>query len=138
MGERATEPVVLEARQVEAVPVRRARGARMAVLIGPDEGAPRFIMRRFLLAVGGKIPTHRHDTIEHEQVVVRGEMTIGLNDATHTVRPGDAIYIPAGTSHWYENRGSEEVEFLCAVPYTSDYETEWLEEPPDGAEPAEA
>ena len=131
------EPVVLESRQVETVPVRRARGARMAVLIGPDEGAPRFIMRRFLLAAGGRIPSHRHDTIEHEQVMVRGEMTIGLNDATHTVRAGDAIFIPAGTAHWYENRGSDEVEFLCSVPYTIDYATEWLEEPPEDAEPAE-
>lgn len=115
------------------MPVRRARGARMAVLIGPDEGAPRFIMRRFFLAAGGRIPTHRHDTIEHEQVIIRGEMTIGLDDAAHTVRAGDAIFIPAGTAHWYENPGTEEVEFLCVVPYTSDYATEWLEEPPEGA-----
>lgn len=138
MGESAAEPVVLKARQVEPVPVQRARGARMAVLIGPDEGAPRFIMRRFTLAPGGRIPTHRHDSIEHEQVMVSGEMTIGLGDKAHTVRAGDAIFIPAGTAHWYENAGTAEVEFLCAVPYTSDYATEWLEEPPEGAAPVEA
>jgi quercetin dioxygenase-like cupin family protein len=133
MDAEPTEPLVVTAQAAEPVPVRRARGARMAILIGPDEGAPRFIMRRFLLAPGGRIPAHRHDTIEHEQVVVRGEMTIGLGDAAHTVRAGDAIFIPAGTAHWYENRGSEEVEFLCAVPYTGDYATEWLEEPPADA-----
>jgi len=133
MDESVVEPVVLQSQQAEPVPVRFARGARMAVLIGPDEGAPRFVMRRFHLAAGGRIPTHRHDTIEHEQVVVRGEMTIGLNEATHTVRSGDAVFIPAGTAHWYENRGTEEVEFLCVVPYTGDYATEWLETPPAGA-----
>ena len=129
----STEPTVVSEKQAEQVPVRRARGARMAVLIGPDEGAARFVMRRFVLAANGRIPTHRHDTIEHEQVVLRGEMTLGLGDAVHTVRAGDAIFIPAGTAHWYENRGTEEVEFLCAVPLTVDYATEWLEEPPEGA-----
>ena len=105
----------------------------MAVLIGPTEGAPNFITRRFLLAPGAIIPTHLHPTIEHEQVVIRGEMVLGLGDEVRTVRAGDAVLIPAGCPHSYQNRGSEEVEFLCVVPATSDYATEWLEQPPAGA-----
>jgi quercetin dioxygenase-like cupin family protein len=133
MDEMASEPQVTQAGQANVVPVMRARGARMAVLIGPDDGAPRFIMRRFFLAPGGRIPAHSHESIEHEQVVIRGEMVIGLNDEVHTVQAGDAIFIPAGTAHWYENRGPREVEFLCVVPCTSEYSTDWLEEPPEGA-----
>jgi quercetin dioxygenase-like cupin family protein len=114
-------------------PVARARGARMAVLIGPDDGAPNFVTRRFVLEPGGRIPGHRHPSIEHEQVVLRGEMTIGLDQTTRHVSPGDAIFIPAGVAHWYENRGDEPVEFVCIVPRTVDYATEWLEDPPEGA-----
>lgn len=114
-------------------PVARARGARMAVLIGPDDGAPTFVTRRFVLEPGGRIPTHRHPHIEHEQVVLRGEMTIGLDQTTRDVSTGDAIFIPAGVSHWYENRGDEPVEFVCMVPRTTTYDTEWLEDPPKGA-----
>jgi len=133
MDDVASEPQVTQPEHANVVPVLRARGARMAVLIGPDDGASRFVMRRFFLAPGGRIPAHSHESVEHEQVVIRGEMVIGLNAEKHTVRAGDAIFIPAGTAHWYENTGAEEVEFLCVVPVTSEYSTEWIEEPPEGA-----
>jgi quercetin dioxygenase-like cupin family protein len=105
----------------------------MAVLIGPEQGAPHFITRRFVLAPGARIPAHRHPAIEHEQVMVRGEMMLGMDDEVRVVRPGDAVYLPAGCTHWYENRTADEVEFLCVVPRTDSYATEWLEEPPEGA-----
>lgn len=120
--------------EAPAEPVRRARGARMAVLIGPRQGAEQVVTRRFTLAPGGAIPEHRHDTIEHEQVVVSGEMALTLDGVERVVRAGDAVFIPAGTAHAYANRSQEqEVEFLCIVPATSDYRTEWLAEQPDGA-----
>lgn len=116
--------------------VARTRGARMAVLIGPAHSAAGgFITRRFVLAPGGKIPAHRHADIEHEQVVVCGEMVLTLDGEARTVRPGDAVLIPAGCAHAYENHGTAEVEFLCIVPHTSGYATEWLEDPPPGAFP---
>ncbi len=127
------EPLVGHKQEMKLVPVLRARGARMAVLIGPDDGASHFAMRRFFLAPGGRIPRHLHEAAEHEQVVLRGELVIGLNDEVQTVRAGDTVFIPAGTAHWYENRGAEEAEFICVVPCTSAYSTEWLENPPEGA-----
>lgn len=126
-------PLVRPPADAPAAPVPRSRGARMAVLIGPEQGAPNFILRRFSLAPGGRIPTHRHPEIEHEQVVVRGEMVLGSGDSERTVKTGDAVFIPAGTPHWYENRGAVEVEFLCIIPATASYGTEWLEDPPAGA-----
>ncbi len=105
----------------------------MAVLIGPAQAAPNFVTRRFLLAPGGRIPEHRHPTIEHEQVVIRGAMVIGIDGVEREVAAGDAVFLPAGCAHWYENRGQEEVEFLCVIPNAPDYATEWLEEPPPGA-----
>jgi len=133
MAENRTKPAVVALQVAPAAPVRKARGARMAVLIGPEQGAPNFITRRFLLAPGARIPAHRHPTIEHEQVMIRGEMVLGIGDEVRTVRAGDAMYLPAGCAHWYENRTAEEVEFLCVIPNTKDYATEWLEEPPEGA-----
>lgn len=133
MGKTRGGPAVIAPQATIAPPVKRARGARMAVLIGPEQGAPNFITRRFLLAPGGRIPAHRHPAIEHEQVMVRGEMVLGIDDEVKVVRAGDAMYLPAGCTHWYENRTAEEVEFLCVIPNTKDYATEWLEEPPEGA-----
>jgi quercetin dioxygenase-like cupin family protein len=68
---------------------------------------------------------------EHEQVVLEGTMVIGLDARESEVGPGDSIFIPAGVSHWYENRENVAVRFLCVVPHTDDYQTEWLEEPAD-------
>ncbi len=133
MAEREGKPAVIAPHAAPAAPVKRARGARMAVLVGPGQGAPNFITRRFVLAPGARIPAHRHPTIEHEQVMVRGEMVLGMDNEVRTVRASDAMYLPAGCAHWYENRSTEEVEFLCVIPRTPDYATEWLEDPPEGA-----
>lgn len=114
---------------VEAVSVPRCRGASLKVLLGPEIGVPNFITRQFTLDPGGRIPCHRHDQIEHEQFVLEGTMVIGLDTREVTVGPGDSVFIPAGVRHWYENRDSVPVRFLCVVPHTDDYQTEWLEEP---------
>lgn len=124
---------VVKPEQAPGEPVQRSRGARMAVLIGPPQGPVRFVTRRFTLSPGGAIPEHRHSAIEHQQVVVRGEMTLRLDGVEQVVRAGDAVFIPAGTAHAYANCSPEEVEFLCIVPATTDYATEWLEEPSGSA-----
>jgi quercetin dioxygenase-like cupin family protein len=113
---------------IEAITVPRCRGTTMKVLLGPESGVPNFITRQFTVEPGGRIPCHRHDSIEHEQVVLEGSMVIGLDGREAEVGPGDSVFIPAGVDHWYENRGADTVRFVCVVPRTDDYQTEWLEE----------
>jgi len=124
-----TSPVVRNFTAVKPEVVERARGAAIQILIGPADGASNFSTRRFTLAPGGRIPRHRHDTIEHEQVMLSGSMVIGLDDREVEVGTGDVIFIPAGVAHWYENRSDEAVAFICVVPITDNYQTEWLEGP---------
>jgi len=121
------EPVIRAMDDDKAVPVERARGATIEVLLGAADGAPRFATRRFTIAPGGRIPCHRHDQIEHEQVVLEGTMVLGLDDRVVEVAAGDCLLIPAGVAHWYENRSVLPVRFLCMVPLTHGYQTEWLE-----------
>jgi quercetin dioxygenase-like cupin family protein len=120
--------VVRASDSVKAVPVPRCRGASLQVLLGPESGVPNFITRQFTLDPGGRIPCHRHDRIEHEQFILEGTMVIGLDEREVEVGPGDSVFIPASVSHWYENRGSVATRFLCVVPHTDDYQTEWLED----------
>jgi len=112
---------------VDETPVQRSRGATIQVLIGPEEGAPRFFTRRFTIQPGGRIPKHLHHDIEHEQVVLEGEMVVGLDGEEQRVRAGDTLFIPAGVAHWYENRAAAPVRFLCMVPRSDNHQTEWLE-----------
>lgn len=67
-----------------------------------------------------------HPTIEHEQYVLSGRMRIGIGEDVRDVGVGEAVFIPADTPHWYQNTAAEPVEFLCIVPKTSGYPTEWL------------
>jgi quercetin dioxygenase-like cupin family protein len=120
-------PLVRPLSAVPAVQVDRARGASMRVLVGPDDGADRLVTRCFTLEVGGRIPCHRHADIEHQQVVLEGEMVVSLDGSERFVRALDCLLIPAGTAHWYENRGDRPVRFLCVIPRTDSYATEWLE-----------
>jgi len=122
-------PVIRSTEAATPQPVERARGAAIQILIGPADGAPNFITRRFSLAAGGRIPRHRHDNIEHEQVMLSGSMVIGFDNREAEVSDGDCIFIPAGVAHWYENRSETPAVFLCVVPRTTDYQTEWLEPP---------
>jgi quercetin dioxygenase-like cupin family protein len=122
-------PVVRNIDAIEPQVVDRSRGAEIQVLLGPSDGVPNFVTRRFTLAPGGRIPRHRHDSIEHEQVMLSGSMVIGLDDREIEVAAGDCILIPPRVAHWYENRSDETAAFLCVVPQTADYQTEWLEAP---------
>ena len=126
-----SSPVVRNIAAVESHVVERTRGAVIQILIGPGDGAPNFITRRFTLAPGGRIPSHRHDSIEHEQFILAGTMVVGLDNREVDVTEGDSVFIPAGVAHWYENRTDEPVAFLCMVPQSNDYQTEWLEGPAD-------
>ena len=121
-------PFIRSSSEVQATPVEGCRGATIQILLGPEQGTPNFATRCFTLAPGGRIPAHRHVRIEHEQYMLDGEMVLCLDGEEHTVRAGDCMFIPAGTAHWYENRGPQPARFLCMVPLTGDYQTEWLEE----------
>jgi quercetin dioxygenase-like cupin family protein len=95
----------------ESTPLDRTRGAVMQVVLGPEDGTPNFVTRRISIDPGGRIPCHRHDAIEHEQVVLEGSMVVGLDDQEATVAAGDCLFIPAGVAHWYENRAEVAVRF---------------------------
>jgi quercetin dioxygenase-like cupin family protein len=121
------DPIIRRIEQVQAREVERSPGATIQVLLGPDDQMPGFYTRRFSIDPGGSIPAHRHDAIEHQQVVLEGQMVLTLDGREQTVGAGQCVYIPAGVAHAYRNRGSVPVRFLCMVPATADYQTEWLE-----------
>jgi len=101
---------------------RREVGAGTAtevqVLMGPDDGAPNFAMRRFIMGPGGGMPAHTN-TVEHEQYVLRGSAEVGIGERSFRVSEGDVLYIPAGVPHYYRVVEAP-FEFLCMVPNAED------------------
>jgi quercetin dioxygenase-like cupin family protein len=119
MTRETPRPVVRRADEVEYEAVDAADGLRKGVLVGPDDGAPNFALRRFTLAPGAEVPRHTN-AVEHEQHVLAGEYVVGIGDEEREVGPGDSLLIPAGVVHWYRNESDEEGAFLCAVPNGDD------------------
>jgi quercetin dioxygenase-like cupin family protein len=114
-----SQPVIKRRESIEYHTVEAGAGLRKGVLIGPDDGAPNLAIRRFELEPEASVPRHTNE-IEHEQYVLEGEYTVGIDGEEHTVSTGDALHIPAGAVHWYRNDGDSPGAFLCAVPNGDD------------------
>lgn len=113
------EPLVRRGDEIEYESVDAADGLSKGVLVGEEHGAPNFAMRRFVLDPGAEVPNHTNE-VEHEQYVLAGEYTVGIEGETYEVSAGDALLIPAGVEHWYRNDGDEAGAFVCVVPNGDD------------------
>jgi quercetin dioxygenase-like cupin family protein len=113
------DPVIHRAEDVEYETVDAAEGLSKGVLIGDEQGAPNFAVRRFELDAGAEVPKHTNE-VEHEQYVLEGEYVVGVESEEHAVSAGDSLLIPAGVVHWYRNESDEAGAFVCAVPNGDD------------------
>lgn len=108
-------------RRADEAPVNRVElgtATTTQVLLGADDAAPHFAMRRFRMEDGGGMPLHTNQ-VEHEQYVLRGRARIVLGDETVEVGADDVLLIPAGLPHSYEVIEAP-FEFLCLVPNRPD------------------
>jgi quercetin dioxygenase-like cupin family protein len=113
------EPLVRRSEEIDYEDVGAADGMRKGVLISETQGAPNFAIRRFELEPGATVPEHTNE-VEHEQYVLSGEYTVGIDQEEFSVSAGDSVLVPAGVVHWYRNDGDVPGAFLCAVPNGDD------------------
>ncbi len=113
-----SDGVVKRADEIGLVDVAAGTATRTQVLIGPDDGAPHFAMRRFVMGPGGGMPRHTN-RVEHEQYVLCGRARVSIGDREHEVEAGCVLLIPAGVPHHYAVLEAP-FEFLCMVPDAPD------------------
>lgn len=97
------------------VEMEGAVGVKIRILIGDDDGAPNFIMRRFTIEPGGHTPYHTHPW-EHEIYVLSGLGEVRQAQNRMEMRPGVVILVMPGEDHNFSNTGDEPLDFLCIVP----------------------
>lgn len=84
------------------------------VLIGREEGAPTFVMRRFEVGDEGQTPYHNHDW-EHEVYVLSGKGKVKTEEGPQEVEAGDAVYVPPNENHQFV-AVEPPLRFICLVP----------------------
>ena len=92
-----------------------AVNTKIRVLVGPEIGAPNFVMRLFEIGPGGQTPLHSHEW-EHEMFVLSGEGACVLEDKEVPLASQDAVFMPGGEKHCFRNTGDETLRVICLVP----------------------
>ena len=60
-------------------------------------------------------PAHSHDHCEETVYGVYGVLTWTVNGKVINVGPGEALCIPRGAVHRFDNNGAEDVKAVCAI-----------------------
>jgi len=110
--------------EVAEVPVQMegASGVTMRILIGPEDGSNKIIMRYFKVLPGGHTPRHSHN-YEHLVKIERGRgLVIDEQGEQHEVRTGQSIFVEPNREHQFRNPFPEPFEFICIIPNP---ETKW-------------
>ena len=60
-------------------------------------------------------PAHSHDHYEETIYVIEGRLTWTVDGKRIDVGPGQALCIPRGSVHRFDNHGNQDVKVLCAI-----------------------
>jgi quercetin dioxygenase-like cupin family protein len=60
-------------------------------------------------------PAHSHDHYEETVYGIEGVLSWTVDDTRIDVGPGQALCIPRGAVHRFDNHGSQQVRALCAI-----------------------
>lgn len=100
---------------IEKIIEKGVSGVSKQMLLGPEDGAPTFAMRRFTVEPGGYTFYHTHD-FEHEVYVLAGK-GIARSDSGETEIIADtAVLVKPNDVHQFVNTGQDDLVFLCIIP----------------------
>ncbi len=92
-----------------------AAGVKKRIVIGPEDGAKKFVMRIFDVSPGSGSKYHSHDW-EHEVLVLSGEgKLVDENQFEIPFKAMDSIFVASNEKHCFKNTGSTVLQFLCMV-----------------------
>jgi quercetin dioxygenase-like cupin family protein len=103
----------------EVTSLKGANGVSKRTLLGKDESAPNFFLRRFRVDAGGNTPRHSHPW-EHEIYVLSGEGEVMVSGERSALSEGIAVLIPSGEEHQIM-AGAVPLEFICVIPAVEEY-----------------
>jgi len=90
------------------------QGVLKHVLVGPDDGAPNFIIRYFHVPFGEKTFYDQHPH-EHGVVILHGKAKVQINDDFYELGPLDSVFVSGNDIHQFTNIGEGPLGFICVI-----------------------
>lgn len=92
-----------------------ANNVTKRILIGPDDGSSKIIMRYFKVLPGGNTPFHTHD-FEHVVRVEKGKgIVVDESGREFPISQGHSVFVASGEKHQFKNPNEEPFEFICTI-----------------------
>ena len=103
---------------LETEAIEDAPGVLRRVVIGADDGAPRFAMRVFEVRPGSSTPFHSH-WWEHEVFVLSGEGIVKGKGNEKSIGEGTVVFVAPNEEHCFVNTEDDVLRFICVIPLPS-------------------
>jgi len=113
-GDSAHSDYAWEGVEPRLIHTDQVRGVIKHILVGPDDGAPNFVIRYFHVPVGDNTFYDQHSH-EHGILILHGSAKVQINDDFFELGPLDAIFISGNDVHQLTNIGDEPLGFLCVI-----------------------
>jgi len=86
------------------------------LLTGDDSGGSASVFE-VLVPAGQKLPAPAHKNDAYEEILygIEGVLTWTVDGTPIAVGPGQALCIPRGAAHRFDNLGGEDVKQLCVI-----------------------
>lgn len=84
------------------------------VLVGPDDGAPNFVIRYFYVPIGENTFYEQHPH-EHGVVILKGKAKVQINDDFYELGPLDSVFVSGNDIHQFTNIGDGPLSFICVI-----------------------
>jgi mannose-6-phosphate isomerase-like protein (cupin superfamily) len=114
---------IIDPDKAPCVPMENGRGETV-LLVDQSLGTEKIDLHLNRLVPGGPNGSlHRHSRSDNIYIVRAGEGRLQIENATHVIRTGQVIYIPAGMRHSLSNVASEVLEiFEIYTPAGRDFD----------------
>lgn len=70
-----------------------ARGVKIKILLGLNEGSDKIIMRHFIIAPGGNTPYHQHNYEHLVKIESNRGIVVDEDGNNHEVKKGQSIFV---------------------------------------------
>lgn len=101
-------------RQLRDIEARHVDGGVVQWLVDQELGA-QHVMAYRMMVDPGSTATHVHPGAEEVLYVLEGSGEIRVEDTSHQVEPGRAVFVPDGAEHSYVNRGQTPLVVVGAM-----------------------